>query len=223
MRRGFKRAGGPFEEVFLNAYPNPDRIGCPDSEVLRGLASKKLPISNPARMHIVRCSPCFREFRGFEKQIAERRRHKLILAGAVAACFMVALVFVRTSGLVYRRPDKVASIAHVPVVIALDFRSLAIRRGEAPPAGVQGPWHVPARLVSLDIILPFGSDDGQYAVEIRNKTSILKKFSGTATIRDGNTQLSVIALDLSGLLPGEYVFLFRHADAQWRRANILIE
>jgi hypothetical protein len=41
----------PFEDVYLNAYPNPERLGCPGRDVLRRLAIKELPISHPAREH----------------------------------------------------------------------------------------------------------------------------------------------------------------------------
>lgn len=50
-----------------SAYPNPTREGCPAPEVLRQLSQRQLPISDPGYEHLARCSPCYREFRGFQQ------------------------------------------------------------------------------------------------------------------------------------------------------------
>ena len=78
-----------FEDVYLNAYPNPERVGCPGRDILRRLATKELPISHPAREHIARCSPCFQEFREIHREMTGRCRRGKILAtaaGIVIAC-----------------------------------------------------------------------------------------------------------------------------------------
>src|SRR4051794_14631310 len=77
----------PFEDAFLHAYPNPERKGCPGNTVLKGLASKQLPIGHPARMHITQCSPCFREFREFEAQ--HRRSARVRSYTTIAALFFI--------------------------------------------------------------------------------------------------------------------------------------
>ena len=43
-------------------FPNPQRVGCPDSEVLRGIAFRKLRLADaePCLEHLSSCSPCFR-------------------------------------------------------------------------------------------------------------------------------------------------------------------
>lgn len=69
------QADAIFEDAYLHAYANPDRKGCPGQEILRGLATKELGISHPARVHITRCSPCFQEFRSVEKALGIRHRH----------------------------------------------------------------------------------------------------------------------------------------------------
>ena len=45
-------------------FPNPQRVGCPDSAVLRGIAAHKVPLSEADRWlnHFSSCSPCFQEF-----------------------------------------------------------------------------------------------------------------------------------------------------------------
>jgi hypothetical protein len=51
-------------EFFLEAFPNPDRVGCPDEETLMALAKEGLPIDHPASLHVGSCSECFAEFTG---------------------------------------------------------------------------------------------------------------------------------------------------------------
>ena len=99
MRRP-KPVFDPIEEAYLHAFPNPERIGCPGPEVLRGLATKELPISHPARTHVARCSPCFQEFRRFQREVAVR--HRLVLTVGLAACLIMALVFLARSSLFHR-------------------------------------------------------------------------------------------------------------------------
>ena len=51
-------------EFFLEAFPNPNREGCPDEDTLMALAAGRLPIDNPACLHVASCSECFAEFTG---------------------------------------------------------------------------------------------------------------------------------------------------------------
>ena len=51
-------------------FPNPQRVGCPDSAVLRGIAFRKLRLAEvePWLEHLGSCSPCFQEFTELRKQ-----------------------------------------------------------------------------------------------------------------------------------------------------------
>jgi len=50
------------DEVLSRANPNPERIGCPSRETLIGLARREQPINDPAYEHLLKCSPCYRQF-----------------------------------------------------------------------------------------------------------------------------------------------------------------
>jgi hypothetical protein len=56
----------PIEELLLTAYPNPERVGCPDRKTLEALGNLARDESDPAWSHIWHCSPCFAEFKSFE-------------------------------------------------------------------------------------------------------------------------------------------------------------
>jgi hypothetical protein len=62
----FNRLRGVLQNLWLKAYPNPDRIGCPGTPALEGYAQRvaaweKLD-GDPIEVHVQHCSPCYREF-----------------------------------------------------------------------------------------------------------------------------------------------------------------
>ena len=64
----------------LREFPNPQRVGCPDSTILKGIAFRKLRLAEVEQWmdHLGTCSPCYRDFTAFRKEAAsQRRRHKL--------------------------------------------------------------------------------------------------------------------------------------------------
>lgn len=80
-------------QFFLEENPNPERVGCPTEETLRAAAENRLPLNDPARLHMADCSECFAEYRGYRldwerKQAAKRR----FIGWAVAAALLICVV-----------------------------------------------------------------------------------------------------------------------------------
>ena len=50
------------EELLFDAFPNPERVGCPDEATLMALAQDKLLCDDPVCLHVVSCSECFAEY-----------------------------------------------------------------------------------------------------------------------------------------------------------------
>ena len=67
-------------------FPNPQRVGCPDSAILKGIALHKVPLAEADRWldHFSSCSPCFQEFTQFRKQALDRRRQTQMWLAAAA-------------------------------------------------------------------------------------------------------------------------------------------
>ena len=196
-----EHASDPFEEAFLNEYPNPGRIGCPGDEILRGLASRTLPINHPARMHIGQCSPCWREFRSFQAEIKRTKRWRLI--GGIAAS---ALILLLLGPSLYwfegqRKGDP---------TIGLDLRRIDPTRGNDQ----QHPrFHLPHRVFQLVVTLPFGLSGGVYELQLRDsKDLVAAKTRGTAMITDGETSLKADRIDLSNVSKGDYVLILAHGS-----------
>jgi len=85
-------------------FPNPERTGCPDVAVLRGLASKKLELQDVQNwmQHLSTCSDCFQQFTQFRKEDERKRRSRTLwMALSAAALIIVAVagwLALRTSG-----------------------------------------------------------------------------------------------------------------------------
>lgn len=56
------------DEVLSRANPNPERVGCPSREALLELSRRERPLGDPAYEHLLKCSPCYREFRASRKK-----------------------------------------------------------------------------------------------------------------------------------------------------------
>ena len=54
------------DEVLSQANPNPERIGCLSQEALIELSRRELPLGDPAYEHLLKCSPCYREFKALK-------------------------------------------------------------------------------------------------------------------------------------------------------------
>jgi len=233
-------------KFFATAFPNPDRVGCPDGRVLWAIAKNTLPADDPARLHLASCSPCFAEVqearRELQKEASRRKKRALAVAAAVTIVGAMAgwalwtvrdqrgrlepAARTRDEQTVRptetpQRQEEAKSTGVTPFEIALDLRLWSRTRGEED---LKRPLlRVPARPVRARLTLPLGSDDGRYDLEIRpvRGAKALRIAKGNAVIRNGETRLEV-EFDLSGIPAGTYALLYRHADASWRNVPIVI-
>jgi hypothetical protein len=55
-----------YQKAVQAAYPNPERHGCPGTEVLRGLAARSARFEDiegdEPWKHVIHCAPCYREY-----------------------------------------------------------------------------------------------------------------------------------------------------------------
>jgi hypothetical protein len=78
-------------EYFLEANPNPERIGCPPEAKLKLAAENHLPVNDPARLHLASCSECFAEYRGYRLDWQTEQRRRMVIGWAVAAGLLITL------------------------------------------------------------------------------------------------------------------------------------
>lgn len=72
----FNRLRDQIQKLYLTAYPNPGRKDCPGGRTLENLAKRARNFrddleSDPDYMHVLHCSPCYREFLDFTEELRE--------------------------------------------------------------------------------------------------------------------------------------------------------
>jgi len=195
-------------------FPNPQRVGCPDSAVLRGIAAHKVPLSEADRWlnHFSSCSPCFQEFTQFRKQAVDRWRNQIWLAAA-------AVLIVAVAGWFWVRSRPQVQTA---AVVVLDLRGRATVRGENPPETSQSPLEVSRNAKTLNLELPIGSNEGPYDVALLDPSGTeLLRTNAVAKLQD---HIVVLKADvaLAGIAPGSYFLGLRQRGLEWIRFPIRV-
>ena len=194
------------------ANPNPTREGCPPREALVSLARRQVPVGDPVGEHVSKCSPCYREMRAIQqaegiRPADERRASRSWWPAAAAAVLVVAaglaawLVYGRRQPAAHSGTEQVVAQAE-PVAVTLDLRKSGVTRSDAPSAALP-PLVLPRAKVKLTLLLPTGSEPGEYEVRVVGADgAAFASSSGRAEIRDFVTQLA-LALDLRTLTTSE--------------------
>ncbi len=194
-------------------FPNPQRIGCPDPAVLRGIALHKLPLTEARRWldHLSTCSPCFQQSSEFRKEAErQRRRRRWTAAGGTA------IVLLAIAGWAWLRTHKAATEV-------LDLRQVPAVTPQNPNEQEQQilvlyRW---ARHLSLD--LPAGSKPGiEEEVAIFSETDV-EVFDTTATTRlEDQIAYVEVDVDVSRFQPGRYLLGVRQPGLTWTEYRVRV-
>lgn len=227
-----KRSNAPIgEELFLRAarayalkrFPNPDRKGCPGSDELGAMARREISLSSIGAHaeHIATCSPCLSDYFAARERWKRRKRHTIAIIATAAglAAAIVGHISLRSPSLAPPpTPPQIREERQSPVELqfaTLDLRALEATRGE-PDAQTEIPILTRAKL-RLTILLPTGSDEGNYQFEIRDERGSPQiQEAGIAVIRNFVTTIETV-LDLRKLSPGRFTCSIRGAEeSRWR-------
>jgi hypothetical protein len=198
------------DEVFGRANPNPDRIGCLPRDVLIALARRQRPIGDPAYEHLIKCSPCYLEVRGFQEAAKAERRRKLLhtVVWPVAAAALV--LFAVAAGRMLLLGGGEGEFR-----TEFDLGPYALTRG-APQRSDLPPLTLPRGHGTLVLRLPTGSEPGKYEVQVLDAQLAAKaSATGDANFQDRVTTLQA-RLDLGRLPPGDYQLAIRRNGQPWQ-------
>ena len=191
----------------INEFPNPERSGCPGSEVLKRIASRTMPLAEAEKWldHLGSCSPCYRDFSRFQKAYQLRRTRTLL---AIAASILVCAAIGGWAMVQWHNKSQTTQVA------VLDLRNWSVTRGVEPNPAVKG-FEVSREAFRLSILLPLGSSEGQYDVRIATLSGeSLATASGTASVKKGVTAVQV-AISVSSVSPGAYLLQIRKVGLEW--------
>jgi hypothetical protein len=212
--RDEKRIMDALGRSLLKEFPNPERAGCPGSDVLKRIASHEIPLPEAEKWldHLTSCSPCYGDFSQFQAAHQRRRTQRLL---AIAASILIAIGI---AGWVLLQKHNEPLIAQTAV---LDLRNRSIPRGTEPnPA--ESPVEVNHAASHWNIYLPLGSSEGQYDIRIVTPSGeILFAAGGTAKLADQITSLQIPA-SLSSSRSGRYVLQIRKTGSEWSSYPLLL-
>ena len=213
-----------FARSYLSdAFPNPERTGCPTDDALRVMALRPLEADASVGEHLMFCSPCFRAYMVHLEQARERARRtrrikrSLAVLGVAAALAIVCYLFLVKppgSSIVAPRnsapianPQKLgeapATVNYVPV--SIDLSSAAPTRGSRGTATHIGPQLIPSNSpVALTLRLPLGSKEGPYGISLKSGRHVVWSAQSRAVREGGDTLLRVHA-DFKDTPTGRYI------------------
>jgi hypothetical protein len=198
----------------LKEFPNPERTGCPGSDVLKRIASHEMSLPEAEKWldHLTSCSPCYGDFSRFQAAHQRRRTQRLL---ALAASILIAIGI---AGWVLLQKHNESLVAQTAV---LDLRNRSIPRGTEPnPA--EPPLEINHAATHWNIYLPLGSSEGQYDIRIVTPTGeIVFAAGGTAKLIDQITSLQIPA-SLSSSRSGRYVLQIRKTGSEWNSYSLLL-
>jgi hypothetical protein len=196
-------------------FPNPDRVGCPDLAVLRGIAFGKLRLAEVHQWldHLSSCSPCYQEFTALRKQaLGQRRRLQAWLA--VAALVIVGLpvwLWMRTHPGV--RPPETAVV---------DLRGFSLERGENASQTDRPPLELHRSTKHLILDLPIGSAEGAYEIALLTESGAqLVSATGTSQLENRVVVLQA-QVDIGEVRPGVYYLALRRPGLEWNRYAVRV-
>ena len=211
------------DELFRNASPNPDRLGCPPRRYWRSLRGMNGRSMTPVRP-LGRVLPCYQEFQTIRAQLEKRTfgRRLWIAAAAIAFVTLCGLWLFRWTrvGVPERREARAPGTGEV-VVATLDLRRTSPLRGRAryPARGTGNPQRAHASANST----AGGCGAGSYLVEIRGDGgTVMASASGEAMIVDFVTTL-VVDVDTAGVEAGSHRLAIRHEEESWREYSVRVE
>ena len=226
-KRDEERLIGAGRHYYSTAFPNPERVGCPDKTTLEACLRRQLDGATREQVdeHMMQCSPCFNDYvRLREAHDRSARGRKVAAIAALIALAVVSWIVVRflknRSQAPARNTAESTNVTYQANL--LDLRNKSALRG-AETNGNQVDAVLPPSLLDLSIYLPTGSEPGDYEVQItEGPGEPLLKAQGQASLRDHIAVLE-IKLDLDRLRPGRYLFWIRQGASSWSYCPVLIQ
>jgi hypothetical protein len=198
------------KDYFLEANPNPERVGCPDEATIKALAEDRLPVRHPARLHMAACSECFAEYRGFRfRWMDARKARRRVLAAAIAASLTL---FAAAGGIWESQHLRTAvspvleTTANAPINTQVDLFNAGTFRGAGDGVNELQAVTLPAAVVHLSLTLPRFSDPGRYQILVsrdRSASQIVAK-AAALTREMNNHEILETTLDLRSAKEGSY-------------------
>lgn len=203
------------DEFFLEANPNPERVGCPREDTIRLVATGKVPADHPARAHLAKCSECFAEFQSFRMEASES-------AGAEDMPWSGSNVSLPENSMAQASRSAILEPPPPPAPVMPPQADAALDYGVSPsvpkPPARQDSYSkvldlssksereltLPVGLFDLRLRLPTPQAEGTYRLFFAQGTNNLNAEFGTSgvSIREDDQMTLRVLVDLRQFRPG---------------------
>jgi hypothetical protein len=226
------------------AFPNPDRVGCPSEDALRLAAFDPQKADSAVGEHFTSCSPCFTRYMDFLAELRQERRGqrqslwRAILAwpgasplriGAVGVAVLVVAVgtyFVATQIEGPRPPiPPRPGPGPAPILFSqftLDLRELSPTRAPTGKGDQPRAVSLPRKPLEISVVLPIGSEEGAYQLSLKARDETLWAERAQAHLVEQKTILRV-KLNLEQFPPGAYAFEVQSESGFYLRQPIALQ
>lgn len=210
-------------EAALRQFPNPNRIGCPDSETIIGIAAKTVSFNHPAMVHVAQCSECLQDIARLEEAAALKRQRRL-WAGAAVLLILIGMatmvgLHVLPSPTPPRNGGPKSSAARIAV---LDLRPFAPYRGAPSRDTSNIHLTLPQAALTLSMYLSPGSKLGQYEIQLLDDRLRSVASAGGETQIIDNVPTLATRVDLTLLSEGKYTLAVRPLGAEWQACPVSV-
>jgi hypothetical protein len=213
-------------EALPAVFPNPERLSCPEATTLEAIAGRCLSFPDIDNLldHIATCSPCFTAYTVYRAEYCSRRDRRRYVAVVAVLTVVIAAGYIgrRVLSPTHRLPEQISEVA--PLTAVLDFHNRTSERSvQAPVSEPEVTPHLRRALFNVQILLPLGTEDGQYSVQLRNNAGGIATQSTGIAKWDGATEALSARIDLRRVEPGQYTLAVRTGTASWRLYSIFVD
>lgn len=213
-----------FARMYLSeAFPNPERAGCPQDRVLRSFARNPRQGETSMVDHVTCCSPCFNAYMAYLEQARDETTQRQVTCApgvrwSLVSASLALVLFLVVYALLLKVRDEPSVTHKIPTPITqpgtsvetpavshvlLDLMTTAPGRGRQPQPQTAMP-KIPAEpRIDLTFRLPIGSEPGMYAVRVTSHKLVKWSSAGRARIDDGEPVLNM-RVDFSHIPEGTY-------------------
>ena len=212
-----KRLLALLEQGVSRDFPNPERVGCPDSPVLRDIAFRRLKLAEvkPWLQHLGACSPCFQEFSNFRVKAASLRRRRYAIAGVAAVLLLSLAGWLGMKALHPNRSTDTEILDLRELIVGVDQD---VEWAEAHPLQL----HRGTKHVMLKLPAQIHKEEQALEVALLKRTVDAVLVSHGVTHLEGEIAVLTVDLDVGSVQPGHYFLGVRHPGANWIRCPLLI-
>lgn len=220
------------ERVLLRAASAAVKMGllaaesprCPEPSVIRNLANRRIPAREAGDLvdHIATCASCFKAYNRYRRR---RRTAKLgtpLIAAVLCSVGLALMLSHRAPQVSFPKRAPANAPTGTTLTATLDYRENSPTRSAEGRNAASGASKLSKAKFNLTILLPFGTEDGPYSVQLRSQAGDpVIETTGTATW-NGNAEALTTSIDLRPLPSGEYTLALRRNGASWHTYRLTL-